>query len=401
MSSVNDGSCFCNGTTVDLPGDFARRIFRECLYTTTDTLSFFIGLSSLAFWIFAQAPQFILNCKLGRAKGLSLCFLLEWLTGDSLNLVGAFLTGQVGTAIATSLLFVSMDITLASQYLLLEKPCCGGHDEDDEEETEIQHEQLDNPLLDSKQNSYGGTQRSSSERSLYAIFLPVVFLSAMTLGSCSVMQLNGMDFGQERSLSQRAAERNLGGGGGVFRGGRSLLSLQPLPQVNCEAAPPPSLLGTILSWASASIYLLSRIPQIVKNYRRRSVEGLSPILFACAVLGNTTYALGIIIKGQRLIGALPFLIGSIGTLCFDATILIQFFIYRGLKPRPRSIITKKKKTLLEGIHGVSHWANSPFASPSERSQRLIDQHAAEQSHGGIRRSALNKSYGRDAIISSP
>jgi len=457
--SINDGSCFCNGTTVKLPDDFARKIFSECLYTQKDALSFFIGLSSLFFWIFAQAPQFYLNCKLGRAKGLSLCFLLEWLTGDSLNLAGAFLTGQVGTAIATSLLFVSMDITLATQYMCLERPCCRTYDEDedgDEDTDEETHrEELDNPLLNTPNNNYGGVgqERPERKRALYSVFLPIVMLGALTVGSCGIVQL-----GSEVSLSQLAAQR-----GSIMRSkrigstvGRSLLDAvdhrgevdggevdgadgadgadggsgggnndddegspvhevdpfqhEPLPAVDCDATPPPSFVGKVLSWMSAAIYLLSRIPQIIKNYRRRSVQGLSPILFACAVLGNTTYALGIIIKGQRLMGALPFLIGSIGTLCFDATILFQFFIYRGLKPKKRRASTKQNPHLLEGVHGVSHWANSPFASPGDaRDQRLKDEMMAadgQQNHrgrtpgivggsgGGVRRkSGLNSSYG--------
>ena len=61
------------------------------------------------------------------------------------------------------------------------------------------------------------------------------------------------------------------------------------------------------------------------------MQGLSPILFACAVLGNTTYALGIIIKGQRLIGALPFLIGSIGKFKKLFEISISLYIIFSIK----------------------------------------------------------------------
>ena len=428
MASVDDGSCYCNGTTIDLPHDFARKVFRECLYTHTDAVSFFIGLSSLAFWMFAQAPQFVLNCKLGRAKGLSLCFLLEWLTGDTLNLAGALLTGQVGTAIATSLLFVSMDVTLASQYLFLERPCCRNYDgegEEEQEDAEDEEEELDNPLLNDEShlngNTYGSTPQHSerterSKRALYSIFLPVIMLGALTVGSGGFLFTAGSNDAASlqpfSSLSQVARAR-----GGKSRK-RSLLSSSstsdsfsvgtspsvrrpreqaPLPGlINCDATPPPSLLGKILSWLSAAIYLLSRMPQIVKNYRRRSVEGLSPILFACAVLGNTTYALGIIIKGQRLLEALPFLIGSIGTLMFDATILTQFFIYRGLKPKRRRL-KKSKKEQLEGVHGVSHWANSPFTSPGARTQKLEDEKNAvavgqQSQQGGGKHSGLNQSY---------
>jgi hypothetical protein len=106
--------------------------------------------------------------------------------------------------------------------------------------------------------------------------------------------------------------------------------------------------------------------------------------------------LGIIIKGQRLIGALPFLIGSIGTLCFDATILVQFFIYRGLKPKKRKAARRGSKTT--GVHGITHYANSPFQSPVKRDQergaeaaRSGNGHGAS-SHHRTQSSKLHKSY---------
>ena len=419
--------CVCNGTTIDLPGDFARKIFSECLYTNTDLISFIVGLSSLGFWMVAQAPQFILNCKLGRAKGLSLCFLLEWLTGDTLNLAGAFLTGQVGTAISTAILFVGMDMMLASQYLLLERPCIKNYhsddDDDDEEEENGYGDELDNPLLSPDQKL---PSRPPPTRALYSVFLPVVLLSSLLVGSLGLYGGGGGVSGggsgggssssgggggmttlMEVALARGA--RNVGGS--VRGGGRSLLAIgsgsgsAPLPfkPHSCDAAPSPSLVGQILSWASCTIYLLSRIPQIIKNWRRQSVEGLSPILFACAVLGNTTYALGIVVKGQRLLGALPFLIGSVGTLCFDMTILSQFCLYRGNKPKKRRALggksNRQNNNPLVGVHGVPHWANSPFQSPEGRA--LVRKSDAEEQEGKIggnvprRASGLAKSYGAD------
>jgi uncharacterized protein with PQ loop repeat len=102
----------------------------------------------------------------------------------------------------------------------------------------------------------------------------------------------------------------------------------------CNAAPDISnvaeSIGDALSWISSALYFLSRIPQVYHNYTRRSVEGLSVIMFISAVLGNLTYGIAIIMRLEDkadLMSKLPFLIGSIGTLCFDATIISQFFIY--------------------------------------------------------------------------
>lgn len=125
-------------------------------------------------------------------------------------------------------------------------------------------------------------------------------------------------------------------------------------------------IGKLSAWLCASLYLTSRIPQIVKNYRRKSVEGLSILLFILAFFGNLTYVLSIltstfsssdvpIITSKGVFQAqidhtvehhvsarvqkdtfekvflnesIPYLIGSAGTLCFDLTIFIQSRIYR-------------------------------------------------------------------------
>ena len=48
-------------------------------------------------------------------------------------------------------------------------------------------------------------------------------------------------------------------------------------------------IGVVLAYCSATVYLTSRMPQILKNYTRKSVAGLSPYMFICAVMGNLTY----------------------------------------------------------------------------------------------------------------
>jgi PQ loop repeat protein len=38
-----------------------------------------------------------------------------------------------------------------------------------------------------------------------------------------------------------------------------------------------------LGWISAALYVLSRIPQLLDNFKRKSTEGLSIIMFIMAV----------------------------------------------------------------------------------------------------------------------
>ncbi|KAF8798096.1 hypothetical protein BYT27DRAFT_7124378 [Phlegmacium glaucopus] len=102
------------------------------------------------------------------------------------------------------------------------------------------------------------------------------------------------------------------------------------------------VIGRIFAWLCTTLYLTSRLPQIWKNYVRKSVEGLSMYLFVFAFLGNVFYVASILTSPrnflpppqstQYLRESIPFLLGSGGTLMFDITIVGQSFCYR---PRPR------------------------------------------------------------------
>ncbi|KAL5529754.1 hypothetical protein ACEPAG_5739 [Sanghuangporus baumii] len=112
------------------------------------------------------------------------------------------------------------------------------------------------------------------------------------------------------------------------------------------------IIGRIFAWTCTTLYLTSRLPQIWKNFVRKSVEGLSMYLFVFAFLGNTFYVLSILsspmmskprpISTAFLLESMPYLLGSGGTLLFDVTIVSQSFLYR---PRPH-------------VHGHHHHQHS-------------------------------------------
>jgi len=96
-----------------------------------------------------------------------------------------------------------------------------------------------------------------------------------------------------------------------------------------------SSLGIMLGWSSACLYLSSRAPQLWKNYSSNSTGNLSMYLFLLAMLGNTTYGASVIAFSTDfayLMKQAPWLLGSLGTLCLDATLLMQFYWYRTKEP---------------------------------------------------------------------
>ncbi|PWN18898.1 hypothetical protein BCV69DRAFT_272767 [Microstroma glucosiphilum] len=97
----------------------------------------------------------------------------------------------------------------------------------------------------------------------------------------------------------------------------------------------PLLIGRIASWLCTILYTTSRLPQLYLNARRRSVEGLSILLFMSAFMGNSLYSLSILSspeavgegKREYLRESMPFLLGSGGTLVFDAVIVLQWWMW--------------------------------------------------------------------------
>jgi uncharacterized protein with PQ loop repeat len=97
------------------------------------------------------------------------------------------------------------------------------------------------------------------------------------------------------------------------------------------------IMGRIFAWLCTTLYLTSRLPQIWKNFVRKSVEGLSIYLFVFAFLGNVFYVSSILtspnlskpppISTDFMRESIPYLLGSAGTLMFDITIVAQSFIY--------------------------------------------------------------------------
>ena len=68
----------------------------------------------------------------------------------------------------------------------------------------------------------------------------------------------------------------------------------------------------------------------MKNYRDKSCEGLALLFFLLSLTGNMAYGLSLVAYSQDrdyLITALPWLLGSLGTVVEDSIIFVQFRIY--------------------------------------------------------------------------
>ncbi|POR32541.1 Aspartate-semialdehyde dehydrogenase [Tolypocladium paradoxum] len=290
-----------------------------------EALSGIFGSISLTSWICLLLPQLLANYKAQSADGLSMTFLVVWLLGDASNLIGALLTRLAPTAIALAIYFCILDTVLISQVLYyntinarrLAREVNAGPAELSE----------DSPLLARRRSSSAGLPGSRIRRATHE--------------ESSMEPLRKMVKGEDETPDSKPWLHNTLGLMAVYvvgfagwfvsyKAGAWDCETPGVPKSPDGKKQPLEIVGLLLGYASAAFYLCARIPQIVKNYREKSCEGLSLLFFLLSLTGNLTYGVSLIAYSQDqgyLLNALPWLLGSLGTMVEDATIFVQFRLY--------------------------------------------------------------------------
>ena len=308
-------------------------------------------------------------------------FIIIWLLGDFFNIFGAVLQGVLPTMTILAVYYTLADIVLLLQCFwykgftlrdVVNKP----GDESIETGSPVSE---DEPLLSNNRETNGVSYASvvanghsngnrpripdadrrhsnHSQSSFRERFLSIdgTHLSPVT-------PLHGDANGEVRSNTRPQAQSvmqtvffNLGTivlvmAAGVF--GWWLSATQTTPSEDTPADSPDSkpdfnLWGQIFGYICAALYLGSRVPQLLLNYRRKSTDGISMLFFLFACLGNLTYVLSIVvykprckhhhckegeamaIYGRYIAVNFSWLLGSFGTLLLDAGVFVQYFLYR-------------------------------------------------------------------------
>ncbi|KAF2178105.1 vacuolar membrane PQ loop repeat protein [Zopfia rhizophila CBS 207.26] len=293
--------------------------------TAHEALSGVFGSISLASWIFLLVPQLIENYKQSSADGISLAFLIVWFIGDITNLAGALWAGLVPTVIALAIYFCFADLILITQCLYYNFTNSRKARRKSTRSTLTDNEQA--PLLGRRDSSIGlpgsHTRRRSSE--------------ASRRHRESVNRRDSLASIVEEESGHKEWVKNTVSIIGVCIIGTVGWTIAyktgvwvPTPTDDGSAGTDMALGAQILGYMSAVFYLGARVPQIIKNQRDRSCEGLSLLFFMLSLLGNATYGAGILlhsVEKEYFLTNLPWLIGSLGTMVEDATIFIQFRIF--------------------------------------------------------------------------
>lgn len=273
-----------------------------------------LGWVSIACWILVYTPQILENYQLKSGEGLSVLFVLIWLAGDLCNLFGAVIAGLIPTVIILAIYYTLCDMILLFQIYYYrqfhhQKPTVSeqGHSQNANimgavtppvasEET---------PLLP-EQPAKTSTHTTADLGSSGYFLSPWLYRTIQYVGGLAFVTLAGL---AAWWITGRRAAGDSGDEGNV--------------EVFDWAS-------QVLGWASAIMYIGSRIPQIAKN-RETKCEGLSLALFLFAILGNVTYVLSICVismEKDHLILSAPWLAGSALTVLLDFFVLGQFFYYR-------------------------------------------------------------------------
>uniref|UniRef100_A0A1D1YJG6 Vacuolar integral membrane protein YDR352W n=1 Tax=Anthurium amnicola TaxID=1678845 RepID=A0A1D1YJG6_9ARAE len=297
-------------------------IFGSCISDNQEAFSVILGYLTLVCWLNAQLPQLITNYRNKSVEGLSLPFLLNWLLGDITNFLGGILTDQLKFQIYLAAYFCIVDFILFFQYFYYTWYQISTIVEPGEDipVRPLSTQSFKDSILEGARKSYTfPTRKNQSHQRLSSMVFAVLLFTFHSTSSIS------SSFSTSPSYLSTAHDDEMS-----FSGHAKLFF-----ERNSES------IGRILAWICTVLYLTSRMPQIWKNYTRRSVEGLSIFMFIFAALGNLSYSTSIFINPslgtdpKYLRKEVPYILGSIGTLAFDVTILIQWCIFRDPEHRHR------------------------------------------------------------------
>lgn len=318
------------------------------------------------------SPQIIENWKRGSAEGLSVVFIVVWLLGDFFNIIGAVLQGVLPTMIILAVYYTLADIVLLLQcfwykgFTLRDDYKKPSDDTDSTVTTPSERSPLLRPThfngngpsheiarprisdIDHRRNS-SHSQGSFRERYLS---IDGTHLSPVTPLHDDPAQVQAPKPQPQQSTVQTVLF-NLGTivlviAAGIFGWWLSARRTPPRPDDSPADAPLDfNTWGQISGYVCAALYLGSRVPQLLLNYRRKSTEGISMLFFLFACLGNLTYVLSILVykprcgsdgvckgnEGRAVYGKYvavnaSWLLGSFGTLLLDAGVFVQYFMYR-------------------------------------------------------------------------
>ncbi|EDK39667.2 hypothetical protein PGUG_03765 [Meyerozyma guilliermondii ATCC 6260] len=277
------------------------------------------GILSVSVWLFAQLPQILENHINQSVSGVSFLFLVSWMMGDATNLVGCILTRALPFQTSLACYYCFIDLILGIQYWYYTRV--------------FPHHRIPHNLLQSPSAIRASNHAWKSPRDR---LLASQKKSPFTNSTKSPKR--------KRRGTHSLASRLLGSAIITIPGAQAAPVALAGSSAICLHFNWANL-GKLSAWTCSGFYLSARVPQIVKNYNLKSTKGTSIFLFLLAMTGNLLYTTSIVINLYLISvqyynddletvfwSQLPFVVGSLGTVIFDAIIIMQKVYYSDKAP---------------------------------------------------------------------
>ncbi|KAF2860095.1 PQ-loop-domain-containing protein [Piedraia hortae CBS 480.64] len=345
-------------------------------------LSGICGSISIACWIVVFSPQIVENFRRSSAEGLSVEFIIIWLLGDVFNIVGAVLQNVIPTMVILAVYYTLADIVLLAQcfyyrgFSLRDGKPAGSTDTSGDITS---NSQINGSGNGSGSGTANGDARVSPPANASDASDEVTASaneSTPLLPPATPPSLNAAHLSPAIPIHPSPTVSSMPPTQKVLFNTLALLLVILSGVAGYILTPHPThvpqaekltfnLYGQISGYICAVLYLGSRIPQLLLNYRRKSTEGLNALFFIFACLGNLTFVGSILafepdcqlghhgrggrhghcrkgeaasLYGRYLLVNLSWLIGSLGTFFLDFAVFIQFWFYRGRQHTNRNTV---------------------------------------------------------------
>jgi solute carrier family 66 (lysosomal lysine-arginine transporter), member 1 len=319
-----------------------------------EALSGISGSISIACWVVVFSPQIIENFRRQSADGLSIVFIVIWLAGDVFNILGAILQEVLPTMIILAVYYTLADVVLMLQvfyyrgFTLSDQIKESVDDPVDETDPLLRANGTANLHSDTTQRS---RSRSQLRRRLSHVdgthLSPAIPLLDPPKPNEPPALQNIKPTTTFQAFLFNSFSILLVCAAGAFGW---WISTRPKRHDQFEEDKADDLefdiLGQVFGYLCAILYLGSRVPQLLLNYRRKSTEGVSLLFFLFACIGNLTYDMSIFayspvcersghcrpgeaagLYGRYILLNASWIAGSLGTLLLDLAIFVQFFLY--------------------------------------------------------------------------
>ncbi|CAA6653463.1 unnamed protein product [Spirodela intermedia] len=319
---------------------------KDSVFLSREEASFWLGIASLVCWGVAEIPQIITNYRTKSGHGVSFALLFTWLIGDVFNVVGCLLEpATLPTQLYTAWLYSGITVVLVLQTLYFDYAVRWWKYKNVHYMCVNLRKQSTgcNIIVTSIPSPCGSSDvRRSLANSGTPTFGSYLVARSDPAGRQPALLLDSSDdesMTQHRSAGSRtlmAVCASLPFRTKALMGGALavLSSDESLQEAGLEGGP----YGVWLGWIMAAIYTGGRLPQIILNIKRGSLEGLNPVMFLMAVLANVSYVGSILVKSvkwRRIKANAPWLLDAAVCVLLDLLILLQYLYYKSVHERRR------------------------------------------------------------------